>query len=402
MTETLIRLDQQLYRGISPALPDKQGTVIENAENIVFDEMSIQPLPGQRVLFPKIASDPISGMTSLVQAGVDTLYWGDPAALYKWTAAAGPSVVTNGFTGTVADHWSLEPWGNWVAATNNVDVPQLDKNDGNGFQAMGGSPPATVKKFVKYKAFMLALGIAGDPNGLAWCDEDDIEDWTPVASNFAGDIPLRDMSSPIITGVALGDGVIIYGEDDCQIARFIGTPNVIGAFPLLRGIGAVGTNSICRVKNFHYGMGRRGFWRSDGVDFQYIDNPAVRGYVQEQLGEESCSCAVAWHLPHQQLVVFFYPDDGQPGNKAGLAFNYSNDSWWHLNYGRSAVLEASVFTNPMAGTSDGYIVDQPVAHTPPGILGSPLLLTATASLSFGFGQFGFGVGPFGGVYNING
>jgi len=393
--EKIFRLDKVLRTGVFPGLADKSPPALVDSRNIIWDEESLQPIPGQAKLFPRQASLPVLGMTSLYISGVKWLYFANQDEWRKWDGTT-HSVAGSGFTGTDRNLWSAVPWGPWVIATNAVNVPQVDK--GAGFVALGGSPPSTVEVFVKFKNFLLGFNTSLSPTEIIWSQSDNPEVWTAAATNDAGKRNARDLDSPIRAAALLGNSIAYYSENEMRAVQYIGGTSIFNSIPLLKGIGALGKNCVVPVGRYHFGWGRKGIWRTDGTGFDYLDQPAVRDFIRQTLNEDMQDIVCGFHYPQHHLVGFFYPGVGQIANTIGLGMNYLGDpSWWVIGYGRSVFLEESVFGNPLFGTSDGDVLEQSLEHSVPTSLDDPLRMSSTFSLDAGFGQTGFGQLGFGGV-----
>lgn len=372
MTEVLGRFEKELLIGAQPSLPGKRPLFVKSAVNVISDEQSLQPVFGFRRFAPRPAMEPILGMQTILVSSVPTLYAATKSSIFKYTRASGWSEEGTGYTGTNLDLWSMAPWGNWLAATNNVNAPQLDK--GSGFAALAGTPPAKVVAVVPWKSFLLLI----TQDGVFWSDADDIEDYVPVPENLSGDLPARDILSTIRAALPLGELIVYYTGDQQRAVQFIGAPDVFGRVNLSSGIGAVGRNAVCFANRRHYGWGPKGLWESDGAQFRYIDGD-VKDFIQNDLEASLVGRVCTFHLPQYRGIVFSYPKKGELGNFSSLMYQYETNSFWPQAWGRTCSLEDTTFGSHLFGDENGDIWELPVAQSSSSVAiqGAPLAMAET-------------------------
>src|SRR5215471_11624661 len=214
MPDRLAQLKDKLASGLHPSLPSYQKPFWDVGANVLFQDQSIQPEPGQVAIFAKPSNLPVVGVLETVVSGAKWLFFGNRQALYSWKEGdAAPTVATRAsgaYTGTDLDLWSIRPWGNGVLATNGVDTPQywlapgpfvdLSSVAGTDYPSSGR---ASVAK--ENGPFMMLFATDVDKRQFEWSAEDDITTWTPTVSNLAGDDIIRDLQSDIIAVEDLGN-----------------------------------------------------------------------------------------------------------------------------------------------------------------------------------------------------
>lgn len=405
--QQLGRFQQELLGGLTPDLPSKDSAFFVDGSNVLYSDGGVQPFPAQFRLVDKLAVAPVMGMLECVRAGARELFWGTPSALYRYIEGSGLSSVGSGYTGLVDQAgvvqpslWSIESWGSWVLATNGKDAPQIFKT--TSFGNLAGTTFTTAEIFLRYKAYMLAINTSNSGNAVEWCDYDDPETWTPAATNHARGLYLRDMDSPIKAAKVLGSNIVVYSLGMARILTWTDMPNFFGAFPGAVGIGAVGKHAVVDVAGIHYGFGPLGIWKSDGLQYQYIDVPAVHDAIYDDLNKDQVAKVVAWHDRLHGLVVFFYPGLGSTINNKAYAYNYKYKHWMPPGFARSAATNLDVFKFPIFGTSTGDILYMDIVGTDVATPGAPLALAYTAKLTMGLGEGGIGHLGLGGVVNVSG
>ncbi len=445
MPEELGKIEQ-LDSGLHPSLPHDRVPLWADGLNVTFNEQAVQPFPGQFSIFSKLDSSPVKGMYEVQVEGEKILYWGSCQKLFRYVESKGvPEEITgtavltdNLYDGVFAEtatqkvtQWSFERWGRWMLATNGVNTPQIYVPPTPVTGAPGEytdlleQPGATALPFDTAEIFraigphMLALNLrrngvkTGDTysivddesNGYAWSGFDDVELWTPAASNQAGENIIRDMKTEIVAAVPLGRGIGVYGRAGLWLIDFVGAPFFFGHQHLLSGIGALSKHSVVPVGRMHYGMGQFGIFRTDGLQFEYIDQPAVHDFIYElnKLNRNQLSHVSHLHDPLTSTIIWFYPaEDDSVENTNAIAYNYKNKTWSIPNFIRTASAEGSVFNRPLSADKFGNIYVQGVEGTAPSGAIAPLLLEAEADLALGWGEGGWGELGWGGELSMEG
>lgn len=345
--------------------------------------------------------EPIRGIVQQLEGGGSPrVFFGTPEYLYSWEGGS-PRAVGGPYIGQVdqdaarpATVWSIQTWGNWLLASNGVDPVALYR--GEVFEPLETFPYGTAEVLLRRGPHMLAFGLGeGRSSEFAWCSDDDITDWTPLAENTAGDLLIREMSSEIVAAVPLGDRIVVYGRDEAYLVTYLGTPNIFGVRPLLRGIGALSKNSVVEAGRVHFGLGRQGFWQSDGTQYTYIDDPAVRDYFQRGMNWSQSSKVCAWHNEDTGQVIWYFPWESSTEPNRGLAYDYRRQVWSIFTFGRTSAIPRGVFPYPIAGTETGVLLYhnlgtdaegeglESFAQTAPLDLGNPSALKLITMLVLG-------------------
>jgi hypothetical protein len=432
---------QPLDQGIKPDQP-RNTRFWADSENVLFEEGGATPFPGQSLAFDKVgATQPVTGIVegseqlgAAQEEHTKVLYYGTLTQLFEYEdggavndvsraqSVANPLSDYSGINEPLIDQdvtiWSFAKWGNWTFATNGVEQIQLyRKNESSGtpegetsfydldVQANGlGAPnpfPSTFRAEIvrTLGEFLVAYHTEGQGGQTyAWCDQDDPLSWdyTNLAS-AAGFLTIRNLGSPIIAVEPLGDGHAVYGGDKMFLVRQIGAPLWFGHDELLSGIGAFGKNCVAVVGRTHYGFGPRGIWVTDGVQYQYIDDEAVRDYIYQNMDRSKASKFAAIHNPATKTVQFFWED--LDGTFRGIAYSYLAQSWNNLGYHRRCGTAGSVFENSFFCDSAGNVyIQSNEAFSAPAADGEPVNIAAYVHYvdTFKYGNSGYGYGFYGG------
>jgi hypothetical protein len=377
--------------------------LFKGGQNVNFKDGGVQPAHGQLFLTSTGRLQPIRGMQSTLIAGEPTLFFGDLNRLYEFSGdsiselGSGYTGLEDASSGSRATLWSLAPWGEWMLATNGNGAIQISKSAGS-FSDLSGSPPSDTELLVTDSPFVLAMNTANGGNAIEWCDEDDVETWTPAVDNSAGSLFPRELSSDIIAALSFRGRPIFLTLNELGVVNYVGPPFIYGVEVQLQGIGVVGKHAVTVAGNALYGFGPRGIWRSDGRSFEYMDAPQLHEYVYDDFNDRQRSKVVAWFNPFDAMVVFHYPSRNSQENDRGVAFDTRNGVWTIYSFGRSAVDRGQAFENAVIGGTEGQILYTDVETATFGAQIGRLVNDESYSVKVGYGVGGYGQFGYGGSY----
>lgn len=223
---------------------------------------------------------------------------------------------------------------------------------------------ATVKVLVNKGPFILAMNTTASPDPdqsragkttIHWSSRDAPAIWRPRATNSAGNIRVSELDSQIIAAAPLGDRIAVYAKDSMALLSFLGSPYYFGAQLALDGIGALSKHSVVSIGRYNYGLSKKGFWKTDGVEFQWIDTPAVREFYFSRVNRNADTKTFSYHNHRVQQVIWYFPTSSSTTPNLGLGYDYVRNVWTVYSEGLSFAIPERVFSRPLAGTSTGDI-----------------------------------------------
>lgn len=341
-----------LERGVFPSLPEGQKELWRFATNVEFRNRRALKAAG-------FDTQILTGtqVRALAQAFVDgerRFYWAQTGEIYK-SIDGTPSLI-GGPWGS-SGYWSLETWGNWLLASDEQNPVQVWKNTGvmedlGGFTGVRAGRRYKILK--KHKNHMLGYF----KQRVDWSHESDIETWVPATNNAAGGFDLRDLDSDIMAVAPLGDQMAIYSLDKLIVQRYSGEPFYFTFDPAIDA-GAVGEYAVASAGNKNYVMGPKGFYVTDGIGVQGIDNPQINEAIYGKLGDLSDTTrfdatngrrVVSVVDERNSTVKWWYPC--VDGVRRGASYKYDNGAWGQLEQPVLAAAPHEVFAAPIVGTTD--------------------------------------------------
>ena len=286
----------------------------------------------------------------------------DASNFFAWNAAASGDIVT------APGLWSLDNLGNKLIATiNGGESFEWDSNPtgANNTRAtiITGAPTASAFSLVstpdRHLIFFGTETTIGtkstqDPMFIRFSSQEDINTYTPSATNTAGTQRLAD-GSKLVGAIRGRDAIYIWTDTALFIMRFVGPPFTFSFQQVGTNCGLIGQNAAVEVDGTAYWMSENGFFRYAGK-------------------LESLPCLVEDHVfddinttPKQHInaglnnlfgeVIWFYPNSGSGVVNRMVAYNYLDSSnerpvWTTGTLARTAWEDSAIFGKPHATEYD--------------------------------------------------
>ena len=186
---------------------------------------------------------------------------------------------------------------------------------------------------------------------IRFSDQEDINTYTPTATNTAGTQRLADGSQ--IRGAIRGrDAIYVWTDTALFTQRFVGQPFTFAFAQVGTNCGLVGQNACVEVDGSAYWMSENGFFRYAG---KLESLPClVEDHVYDNINLESGNQMVSAGLNNLfGEVMWFYPTTGSSVVNRMVAYNYFDSSpqrpvWTVGTLARTMWEDSAVFGNPHA------------------------------------------------------
>ncbi len=292
----------------------------------------------------------------------------DASNFFAWNAATSGDIVT------APGLWSLDNFGNKLIATiNGGEAFEWNSNPTGATSTRAtiitGAPTASAFSLVSTPdRHLLLFGTettigtksTQDPMFVRFSSQEDLNTYTPSATNTAGTQRLAD-GSKIVGAIRGRDAIYVWTDTALFTMRFVGPPFTFSFQQVGTNCGLIGQNAAVEVDGTAYWMSENGFFRYAGR-------------------LESLPCLVEDHVfddinttPKQHInaglnnlfgeVIWFYPNSGSGTVNRMVAYNYLDSSperpvWTVGTLARTAWQDSAVFGKPHATEYD------PDAETP--------------------------------------
>ena len=283
----------------------------------------------------------------------DYIAWGE--------AASGDLVVDPGL-------WSIDNFGDKVIALiHNAEVFEWDSNataaTNTRATIISGAPTASRDMLVstpdRHLVFFGTETTIGTPSTqdemfIRFSDQEDINTYTPTATNTAGTQRLSD-GSKIVGAVRGRDAIYIWSDTSLFTMRFVGAPFTFGFAQVGTNCGLIGQNAALEVDGAAYWMSENGFFKYSGnletmmclvEDFVYDDLNTTAGQLIN-VGLNNLFGEITW----------FYCTEGSTVINRCVTYNYIDSRpqrpvWTTGTLARGTWKDSSVFGLPHATEYD--------------------------------------------------
>lgn len=219
--------------------------------------------------------------------------------------------------------------------------------------------------------FVLCLGVNAigsssiDPMLVRWSDQENAVNWTPTATNQAGDLRLS-TGNEIITAIQQRQEILVWTDAALYSLQYLGPPYVWGAQSVGENISIIGPNAVATAANVTYWMGNGKFYRYDGrvqtlrcdlrqFIFQNIDDDLTLDTSQGQQ-------VFASTVESFNEVWWFYCSNGRADISSPdryVVYNYVEDIWYYGSLDRTAWIDSKLRDYPIAAYS-GRLVEHEI------------------------------------------
>ena len=328
------------------------GTVIIGSELITYTGNSGGTLSG--------LTRGANGTTAATHSSGATVT--DASNFFAWNAAASGDIIT------APGLWSLDNFGNKLIATiNGGESFEWNSNPTGATSTRAtiitGAPTASAFSLVstpdRHLVFFgtettIGTSTTQDPMFVRFSSQEDINTYTPSATNTAGTQRLAD-GSKIVGAIRGRDAIYVWTDTALFIMRCVGPPFTFSFQQVGTNCGLIGQNAAVEVDGTAYWMSENGFFRYTGK-------------------LESLPCLVEDHvfddintIPKQHInaglnnlfgeVIWFYPNSGSGVVNRMVAYNYLDSSperpvWTVGTLARTAWQDSAVFGKPHATEYD--------------------------------------------------
>lgn len=277
----------------------------------------------------------------------------------------GAGSATNYFPRT----WSLDNWGQELLAVPRGDTLYWwDKNVTHVAVAITNAPDNILSMLVHpQRRQVTAFGCNEEtsntfnPMAVRWCDFENYDDWTTLATNNAGERILEG-SGRIVTARHMGPITLIWMDSALWKMEFTGDPSQNFYFErIATGCGLIGPNALYVANN-------QAWWITPDYQFytyelfgapQLVPCP-IRDSFKESVSSGQFEKIAATSIGQFGEIVWFYPhaDDGLECSRyVSLGTNVPAGAplvWQRGTLARSACIDSGPTPHPIFVSPDGY------------------------------------------------
>jgi hypothetical protein len=254
-----------------------------------------------------------------------------------------------------ATTWSLDSWGEYLLACSSKDgkIYEWQLNTSVLPTALTNAPTQNSSMLVIEERFVFVLVASNNPRKVQWCDREDNTDWTPSATNEAGDMELQ-TTGRIMCGIPVRGRTLILTDNDAHIATYSGPPYVYGFEKVGTACGIASRKALVSIDEGAFWMGHRGFFTFDGSVAKEIKCD-VLDYVFEDINYDQITKVSAVNNTQHGEIWWFYPSGSSIENDRYISLDYKEGVWSFGEIDRTACVDRGVFSTPIWADSSGNL-----------------------------------------------
>ena len=195
-----------------------------------------------------------------------------------------------------------------------------------------------------------------DPMLIRFGSQESLIDFTPTATNTAGDIRLS-KGSEIITAVQTSRQILVWTDQALYSMQFVGPPFTFGVSMIGDNTRIAGPNTAVTVNDVVYWMGQENFYVYDGR-IQAIPC-SVRDYVFNDMNNQQSFKFHAGSIGSQTEIWWFYCSSSSTEIDRYVIWNYNEKVWYFGNLVRTTWNDraSGLRSFPQATGTDQYLFD---------------------------------------------
>lgn len=266
--------------------------------------------------------------------------------------------------------WSLDTFGQYLdgCTVDDGKIYEWQLNTASVAAAVTNAPTARAV-IVTEEGFVFALGAAGVPRRVQWCDQRNNVLWAAAATNQAGSLDLQ-TAGKLMQGKKIRGGTLLWTDLDVHLATYIGGVFIYAFNRLAESCGAISQDCAAGLDAQAVWMGKSGFWIYNGyvqplpcdvADYVFSDlnlqqSSKVACFVNSQYGE------VTWHYPSSQslendsYVTWSY----RAANSAHSVIQSAPIVWTFGKLVRLSGTDRGAMAYPLLVGSDGFTYEHEV------------------------------------------
>ena len=219
-----------------------------------------------------------------------------------------------------------------------------------------------------------------DPLLIRFSSQESLLNWTPTATNTAGDLRLGG-GSEFVQAVETKQAILVFTDKTLHAMKFIGPPFTFGLQELSKNITIMSPKSAVAVDDVVYWMGQDTFYVYAGGQTQNLPC-TVKDKVFLDMNKEQTEKIYAGVNSEFNEIIWFYPSASSSDNSNYVIFNYSDKTWYYGILARDVWLDRGLRRNPLAA-NQGFIYNQETGFDDDGVAMSSFIESAPIDMGDG-------------------
>lgn len=291
----------------------------------------------------------------------DRGYGGGPYGI----GAYGVSTSLTGEEVVPPDRWYFDNFGELMlyGAIDNGKVYEVDPST-LSVSEVTNAPEQNADLCVTEERQVFIVGAGGSPRRIQVSEVEDRTTWTAATDNQVIDRVIPG-NGALLRAIPVLNSVLILGEQDANVARYIGPPYVYAIEELATNCGPLAPQAVAKASDFAVWWGKRNFWVYTGsvepINCDVID------YLYDDLDPNMVSKICAFTITDFSEVWWLYQSVNSTTTELDsyVTWDYRRNVWTTGRLSRTAGIDSGVFTTPVMTNPDGEIYNHEIAGTFP-------------------------------------
>ena len=203
-----------------------------------------------------------------------------------------------------------------------------------------------------------------DPMQIRWSNQESVVEWTPAATNTAGDLRLSH-GSEIVTAAQARQEILVWTDSSLYSLQYVGAPVVWGSQLVGDSLSIAGPNAVAYANGVAYWMGVDKFYKYDGRTQTLSCD--LRQYIFEDINRQQFEQVVAGTNEGFNEIWWFYCSEDSTSVDRYVVYNYLEPDgkgglgvWYYGFMARTAWLDSGLRDYPMGATYDYNLVNHEI------------------------------------------
>jgi hypothetical protein len=298
-----------------------------------------------------------------------------------------PNNLTGGDTNPV-DRWYFDNFGEVLltGAVRNGGIYELDLGTLT-LSVVSNAPDQNQDLCVTNERQVMAVGTQDEPRRVQTSDVEDYDTWTPAVDNQCIDRVIPG-TGRLLRCVPVLNQVLIVGETDAHVARYIGPPYIYSITLAGEKCGPIDRKAISTTDRFAVWWGDRKFWIFDG---SVKELPcAVIDFLYNDLDSTQNSKIVSFSNTQHNEIWWLYQSTSTTTTEVDsyVAWDHKNNAWYTGRLNRTSGIDKGVTASVLMVDPDGQIFNHELEGVFPP---SGDVYIETNVISLGMGEKNFAV-----------
>ena len=193
-----------------------------------------------------------------------------------------------------------------------------------------------------------------NPMLVRWSDQENATNWSPSATNQAGDLILSN-GTQIVAAKQARQEVLVWTDSALYALQYVGAPAVWTAQLVGENISIASQNAVAYANGVAYWMGKDKFYMYDGRTQPLKCD--LRKFIFNDFNEEQYEQVFAGTNESYHEIWWWYCSTDSNVSDRYVVYNYLDQIWYYGTMSRTAWLDSGLRNYPLAATYSNNLVN---------------------------------------------